>query len=107
VGSPLGTGEINIGVSLFSHSEETWRDAMETARQQYQGREFHATAGKLPVAAVDPQDQQEPPEVVLHGCEGSRGQRVRPGADGSWKYSTRAIPVLSSRRSGLPLETDN
>ena len=34
---PFGTGEIHIGVSLFSDSEETWRRTLETARQQYQG----------------------------------------------------------------------
>jgi Dyp-type peroxidase family len=34
---PFGTGEIHIGVSVFSDSEETWRDAIQTAQQQYQG----------------------------------------------------------------------
>jgi Dyp-type peroxidase family len=34
---PFGTGEIHIAVSIFSESEEKWRRAMETARQQYQG----------------------------------------------------------------------
>ena len=34
---PFGTGEIHIGVSVFSDSKETWRDTMETAQQQYEG----------------------------------------------------------------------
>ena len=34
---PFGTGEIHLGVSVFSDSEQTWRDTMEMARQQYQG----------------------------------------------------------------------
>jgi Dyp-type peroxidase family len=34
---PFGTGEIHIGVSVFSDSEATWRDTMETAQQQYRG----------------------------------------------------------------------
>src|SRR6185312_5499200 len=34
---PFGTGEIHIGVSVFSDAEATWHDTMETARQQYQG----------------------------------------------------------------------
>jgi deferrochelatase/peroxidase EfeB len=34
---PFGTGEIHIAVSIFSESEDKWRRAMETARQQYQG----------------------------------------------------------------------
>ena len=33
----FGTGEIHIGVSVFSDSEQAWRDAMHTAQQQYQG----------------------------------------------------------------------
>ena len=33
----FGTGEIHIGVSVFSDSEQAWRDAMRTAQQQYQG----------------------------------------------------------------------
>ena len=34
---PFGTGEIHIAVSIFSDTEDKWRRAMETARQQYQG----------------------------------------------------------------------
>ena len=34
---PFGSGEIHIGVSVFSDSEEKWHRAMETARQQFQG----------------------------------------------------------------------
>jgi Dyp-type peroxidase family len=34
---PFGTGEIHIGVSVFSESEATWRDALQMARQQYEG----------------------------------------------------------------------
>ena len=34
---PFGTGQIHIGVSIFSDSEEKWRRAMEKARRQFQG----------------------------------------------------------------------
>jgi len=34
---PFGSGEIHIGVSVFSDCEQTWRDTLETAQQQYQG----------------------------------------------------------------------
>jgi deferrochelatase/peroxidase EfeB len=34
---PFGTGEIHIVVSVFSDSEETWRDTMRTAQRQYEG----------------------------------------------------------------------
>ena len=34
---PFGTGEIHIAVSIFSDTQDKWRHAMETARQQYQG----------------------------------------------------------------------
>jgi Dyp-type peroxidase family len=34
---PFGTGEIHIGVSVFSDAEATWRDMMQTAQRQYQG----------------------------------------------------------------------
>ncbi|MBV1854364.1 Dyp-type peroxidase [Catellatospora tritici] len=33
---PFGTGEIHIGVSVFSGSEQTWRQTMDTARRQCQ-----------------------------------------------------------------------
>jgi hypothetical protein len=33
---PFGSGEIHIVVSVFSDSEQTWRDTLETAQQQYQ-----------------------------------------------------------------------
>jgi Dyp-type peroxidase family len=34
---PFGSGTIHIVVSVFSDSEQTWRDTMEMAQQQYQG----------------------------------------------------------------------
>jgi deferrochelatase/peroxidase EfeB len=34
---PFGTGEMHIGVSVFSDSEEAWRRTMKMAQQQYQG----------------------------------------------------------------------
>src|SRR6185436_8846370 len=34
---PFGTEEIHIAVSIFSDTQDKWRRAMETARQQYQG----------------------------------------------------------------------
>jgi Dyp-type peroxidase family len=33
---PFGTGEVHIAVSVFSDSEETWRDTLQMARQQYE-----------------------------------------------------------------------
>jgi Dyp-type peroxidase family len=35
--SPLGSGQVHIGVSVFSDSEERWRRAMDVAREQYEG----------------------------------------------------------------------
>ncbi|WP_037501265.1 Dyp-type peroxidase [Solirubrobacter soli] len=35
---PFGSGEIHLGVSVFSDSEEAWRQTLETARQHYEGR---------------------------------------------------------------------
>jgi Dyp-type peroxidase family len=34
----FGSGDIHIGVSVFSDSEETWRRTMHTARRHYEGR---------------------------------------------------------------------
>ncbi|MBV9688458.1 MAG: hypothetical protein JO202_01985 [Ktedonobacteraceae bacterium] len=34
---PLGSGQVHLWVSIFSDAQDKWRDAMETARQQYQG----------------------------------------------------------------------
>jgi Dyp-type peroxidase family len=34
---PFGSGQIHIGVSVFSDSEETWRRTMEFARGHYEG----------------------------------------------------------------------
>lgn len=34
---PFGTGEIHIAISIFSDSQERWRRALETARNQYDG----------------------------------------------------------------------
>jgi Dyp-type peroxidase family len=34
---PFGSGQVHIGVSVFSDSEETWRRTMRLARQQYEG----------------------------------------------------------------------
>ena len=34
---PFGSGQIHIQVSIFSDAEDKWHDAMETARQQFQG----------------------------------------------------------------------
>jgi len=34
---PFGTGEINIGLSAFSDSEEKWHRVLAMAREQYQG----------------------------------------------------------------------
>src|SRR4030095_6944118 len=34
--APFGTGQVHIGVSAFSDSEEKWRRALEIAREQYE-----------------------------------------------------------------------
>ena len=34
---PFGTGQVHIAVSIFSDTEEKWRRAMKTARQQFEG----------------------------------------------------------------------
>lgn len=34
---PFGSGQIHIGVSVFSDSQQTWRQTTELARRQYQG----------------------------------------------------------------------
>ena len=34
---PFGTGRIHIAISIFSDSQERWRRALETARNQYDG----------------------------------------------------------------------
>jgi Dyp-type peroxidase family len=34
---PFGSGDIHIGVSVFSEAEETWRDTLQMARSQYEG----------------------------------------------------------------------
>ena len=34
---PFGTGDVHIGVSVFSDAEETWRDTLQMARRQYEG----------------------------------------------------------------------
>jgi Dyp-type peroxidase family len=35
--APFGSGLIHLGVSVFSDSEQAWRETMEMARRQYQG----------------------------------------------------------------------
>ncbi len=34
---PFGSGQIHLGITVFSDSEEKWRHTMELARQQYHG----------------------------------------------------------------------
>src|SRR5262245_28341515 len=34
----FGNGAIHIGISVFSDSEQAWRDTMTTARRHYEGR---------------------------------------------------------------------
>ena len=65
--APFGTGEIHIGVSAFSDSEEKWRRALAIARQQYEGfsgvtvlatQDFGAQPGDLnPLGYKDGIDQ--------------------------------------------------
>jgi Dyp-type peroxidase family len=78
---PFGTGEIHIAVSIFSETEDKWRRAMETARQQYQGfsgvtvllmQDFGAQPGDLnPLGYRDSIGQ---PAIQGSGVESLPGQ---------------------------------
>src|SRR6516165_4410016 len=35
--APFGSGQVHVGVSIFSDSEQAWQQTMAMARQQYQG----------------------------------------------------------------------
>jgi deferrochelatase/peroxidase EfeB len=65
--APFGTGQVHIGVSAFSDSEEKWRRAMAIAREQWEGfsgvtllntQDFGAQPGDLnPLGYKDGIDQ--------------------------------------------------
>ena len=77
----FGTGEIHIGVSVFSDSEETWRRTIAFAREQYEGisgfmvlfvEDFGAQPGDLnPLGYKDSIDQ---PAIEGSGVEPLPGQ---------------------------------
>jgi Dyp-type peroxidase family len=69
----FGTGEIHIGVSVFSDSEETWHRTMDTARRHYEGR-----AGITVVSAHD--FGAQPGDLNPLGYRDSIGQ---PAIEGS------------------------
>jgi Dyp-type peroxidase family len=78
---PFGTGEIHIAVSIFSESEDKWRRAMETARQQYQGfsgvtlllmQDFGAQPGDL--NSLGYRDSIGQPAIQGSGVESLPGQ---------------------------------
>jgi Dyp-type peroxidase family len=78
---PFGTGQIHIGVSAFSDTEEKWRRMLATARQQYEGfsgvtvlgtQDFGAQPGDLnPLGYKDGIDQ---PAIEGDGGEPLPGQ---------------------------------
>ncbi|HUK35655.1 MAG TPA: hypothetical protein VLV86_17175 [Vicinamibacterales bacterium] len=73
---PFGTGQVHIGVSAFSNSEEKWRRALALAREQYEGfsgisvvhmQDFGAQPGDLnPLGYKDGIDQ---PAIEGSGVE--------------------------------------
>jgi Dyp-type peroxidase family len=78
---PFGTGEIHIAISIFSESEDKWRRAMETARQQYQGfsgvtvllmQDFGAQPGDL--NSLGYRDSIGQPAIQGSGVESLPGQ---------------------------------
>jgi Dyp-type peroxidase family len=71
--APFGTGQVHIGVSVFSGSEETWRSAMAVAREQYEG----ATG----ISVLETQDfGAQPGDLNPLGYKDSIGQ---PAIEGS------------------------
>jgi deferrochelatase/peroxidase EfeB len=70
---PFGSGQIHIGISIFSDTEEKWRRTMALARQQY-----HGFSG---VSVVDVQDfGAQPGDLNPLGYKDSIGQ---PAIEGS------------------------
>ena len=89
---PFGTGEVHLGVSVFSDSEETWRDTLQMARQQYEGfagvtvlmtQDFGAQPGDLnPLGYKDsigqPADRGLRRRCVTRPGTTDQGGRVHP-----------------------------
>ena len=129
---PFGSGQIHIGVSVFSDSEETWRRTMETARQQYEGlsgvtvlttQDFGAQPGDLnPLgykdsigqpaiegSGVEPLPGQGPADQGrrVHPRLPRRGRRAAAGAAagraGTQRHVRRAAQVPVAGRDVQPL----
>ena len=94
---PFGSGQIHIGVSVFSDSEETWRRTMDTARRAVRGtsRPHGADDAGLRRPAGRPQPAR------LQGLDRSardRGQRRRAAArSGTGDQGRRVHPRLPGR----------
>ena len=109
--APFGSGLIHIGVSVFSDSEEAWRQTMEMARRHYEGfpgltvllaQDFGAQPGDLnPLgykdsigqpaiegSGVDPLPGQGPPVKAGEFILGYPGEAGVP------------LPMPSARRAG-------
>ena len=93
--TPFGTGQVHIGVSAFSDSEEKRRRALAVAREQYEGfsgvsvlamQDFGAQPGDLQFAGLQRR----------HRPAGDRGQRRRAAAGlGAADQGRRVHPGLS------------
>ena len=92
---PFGTGQVHIGVSAFSDSEEKRRRALAVAREQYEGfsgvsvlamQDFGAQPGDLNSLGLQRR----------HRPAGDRGQRRRAAArPGSADQGRRVHPWIS------------
>ena len=93
--APFGTGQVHIGVSAFSDSEEKWRRALAVAREQYEallGRQRSGDA-ELRLSARRP---QSPGLQGRHRPAGDRGQRRRAAAGpGAADQGRRVHPGIS------------
>jgi Dyp-type peroxidase family len=78
---PFGKGQVHIGVSAFSDSEEKWRRALATAREQYEGfsgvsvlvtQDFGAQPGDL--NSLGYKDGIDQPAIEGGGAEPLPGQ---------------------------------
>ncbi len=77
----FGSGAVHIGVSVFSDSQQTWRDTMDAARRHYEGRpgltvltaqDFGAQPGSLNPLGY--QDSIGQPAIEGSGVEPLPGQ---------------------------------
>ena len=98
--TPFGRGFIHIGVSVFSDSEQAWRQTMDRARRQYEGfpglrvlltQDFGAQPGDLNTPGYRDSIGQPPSRAACRPA-------ARPGPAGQ---SRRVHPRLP-REVGVP-----